>query len=416
MAREEQRPHPIDPDGTHDSRYLQVGTPMGTTLTISGGSLPISPGHAGYFFVPFAGVITGYGISADVAGDISIDIQRTSNDSVVKPTAVNSICNSNYPALVAQEAVYSEAVDTWETGVARGDLFGIEVLSAATVKDVYLTIFFGRMDGEPVEIVGPQGPQGLQGPKGDPGLDGATGPTGPQGATGPKGDTGAGVPIGGTAGQQLAKVDGANYNTQWVTPAAPLITSVVDTASIDLTASGGQLSALAKMGFTADTIAAGNRGMPAGGIANQVLAKTAAGDYEAAWKELIAPAATYADSVTSHTISAAGTTNLVTRTRTLANGVNYFALVIGTIEASSNTGGASSITLDLKFDGASFQTSPTLVTEGGVDSPKIVMENVLITGAGVSKAFALDVNWVSGGTVITWSQLSIILMPLYLGM
>lgn len=51
------------------------------------------------------------------------------------------------------------------------------------------------------------------GPKGD---KGDTGDTGATGATGP------GVATGGTAGQVLAKIDGTNFNTQWITPATGL--------------------------------------------------------------------------------------------------------------------------------------------------------------------------------------------------
>lgn len=107
---------------------------------------------------------------------------------------------------------------------------------------------------------GPQGPQGLQGPEGPqglPGVDGADGSTiisgvvdpttegvdgdyyintatnfffGPKaagvwpsgvsivGPQGPQGDPGQGVAIGGQAGQVLAKVDGTDYNTEWITP------------------------------------------------------------------------------------------------------------------------------------------------------------------------------------------------------
>lgn len=63
--------------------------------------------------------------------------------------------------------------------------------------------------------------------KGETGATGATGPTGPEGPQGPTGATGAtgatgpagpGVPTGGTAGQVLSKVDGTDYNTEWVTP------------------------------------------------------------------------------------------------------------------------------------------------------------------------------------------------------
>jgi hypothetical protein len=58
------------------------------------------------------------------------------------------------------------------------------------------------------------------------GIDYAVGPTGPTGATGdvgptgPTGATGAGLPAGGTAGQILAKIDGDDYNTEWVDDAA----------------------------------------------------------------------------------------------------------------------------------------------------------------------------------------------------
>lgn len=40
---------------------------------------------------------------------------------------------------------------------------------------------------------------------------------GPTGATGSAGSNGQGVPTGGTAAQVLSKIDGTNYNTQWVT-------------------------------------------------------------------------------------------------------------------------------------------------------------------------------------------------------
>ena len=46
------------------------------------------------------------------------------------------------------------------------------------------------------------------------GVPGPTGQTGPQG---PQGEPGEGVPAGGTAGQFLQKIDGVDYNTDWVT-------------------------------------------------------------------------------------------------------------------------------------------------------------------------------------------------------
>lgn len=90
-------------------------------------------------------------------------------------------------------------------------------------------------------LVGPAGVQGERGADGIPGPIGATGPigpTGPQGdagpagptgatgATGPTGPTGAGVPVGGTTNQVLSKIDGTDYNTQWVTPTTSPVSSV----------------------------------------------------------------------------------------------------------------------------------------------------------------------------------------------
>ena len=46
------------------------------------------------------------------------------------------------------------------------------------------------------------------------------GATGANGADGADGADGVGVPAGGTAGQVLSKVDGTDYNTEWVTPSA----------------------------------------------------------------------------------------------------------------------------------------------------------------------------------------------------
>ena len=72
----------------------------------------------------------------------------------------------------------------------------------------------------PTGDVGPTGPTGstgLTGPTGPTGADSTVaGPTGPTGTIGPTGPTGAGVAAGGTAGQILSKIDGTNYNTQWI--------------------------------------------------------------------------------------------------------------------------------------------------------------------------------------------------------
>lgn len=57
----------------------------------------------------------------------------------------------------------------------------------------------------------------LEGEKGDQGIQGVPGTDGVDGVDG---DPGPGVAAGGTAGQHLAKVDGTDYNTEWVDPPA----------------------------------------------------------------------------------------------------------------------------------------------------------------------------------------------------
>jgi hypothetical protein len=64
--------------------------------------------------------------------------------------------------------------------------------------------------GSAISLVGPTGATGSTGSQG------ATGATGAQGSTGATGSAGPGVASGGTEGQVLAKIDGTNYNTQWI--------------------------------------------------------------------------------------------------------------------------------------------------------------------------------------------------------
>lgn len=135
------------------------------------------------------------------------------------------------PAGTPVELQNSGTAIQWRyTGQAWSDLVLLSALTGATGQ------------------VGPAGPTGAQGPTGSQGpagrevqiqnsgtaiqwryvgdvswmnivtLAAITGPQGAIGATGAQGPAGQGVPVGGSTGQILAKIDGTNYNTQWVTP------------------------------------------------------------------------------------------------------------------------------------------------------------------------------------------------------
>jgi hypothetical protein len=66
--------------------------------------------------------------------------------------------------------------------------------------------------------IGATGLTGLTGTAGTNGAIGAAGLDGATGSTGIAGTNGQGLLTGGTANQVLAKIDGTDYNTQWVTP------------------------------------------------------------------------------------------------------------------------------------------------------------------------------------------------------
>lgn len=75
------------------------------------------------------------------------------------------------------------------------------------------------------------GPKATTWPAGVPliGADGADGADGAAGADGADGSNGVGVPVGGTAGQILAKIDGTDYNTEWINAPEGGSTPVADT-------------------------------------------------------------------------------------------------------------------------------------------------------------------------------------------
>lgn len=78
----------------------------------------------------------------------------------------------------------------------------------------------GKVDGTDynVQWVDQTGGGGTPGPEGPQGPKGDPGPEGPQGPKGDPGPAGPGVAAGGTAGQVLSKVDATDYNTQWIDP------------------------------------------------------------------------------------------------------------------------------------------------------------------------------------------------------
>ena len=64
---------------------------------------------------------------------------------------------------------------------------------------------------------GNSGTSGTSGVNGTSGTSGATGTSGTSGINGTSGTSGSALPTGGTAGQVLAKIDGTDFNAEWIT-------------------------------------------------------------------------------------------------------------------------------------------------------------------------------------------------------
>ena len=117
---------------------------------------------------------------------------------------------------------------------------------------------------------GEQGPQGIQGPEGPVGPKGDTGATGPQGPEGPKGDTGATGPTGPEGPQGLQGPEGPQGLQGPKGDPGP----------------AGSPGAPGPKGDPGDPGPAGP-GVPAGGVAGQVLTKKSGTDYDTEWKDAV---------------------------------------------------------------------------------------------------------------------------------
>lgn len=102
----------------------------------SGVSIPAT-GVAGYLVVPFSGVIDRWDIVADVSGSVVLDVWKRAG---AIPTVTHTIAGSEKPTLSAAQLASDTSLSTWTTTVAAGDVFGINVDSISTVKQVTLTI------------------------------------------------------------------------------------------------------------------------------------------------------------------------------------------------------------------------------------------------------------------------------------
>jgi hypothetical protein len=92
-----------------------------------------------YFEMPFGMRILAWRLFADVVGSIVIDVWKDTYANF-PPTAADTIAGSEKPTLVAAQKAEDLSLSTWMTDIAQGDVIGVNVDSATTVKQVTLTL------------------------------------------------------------------------------------------------------------------------------------------------------------------------------------------------------------------------------------------------------------------------------------
>ena len=95
-------------------RYTDAPTDIEYVMSRADG--PISPGYKGVLTIPEWVVVQSWVLLADVACTAQIDIWRVPLTTYLAsgpPTVANSLCGSQLPALTAQAAAQSTAINTW---------------------------------------------------------------------------------------------------------------------------------------------------------------------------------------------------------------------------------------------------------------------------------------------------------------
>lgn len=106
-------------------------------VVIGDGVNVISTGTKGYVPTQMGGIITGWVLVADASGSCVLDVWKT-NGTV--PVNANSIAGTEKPTLAAAQLASDLSLSTWATSISPGDIFGFEVESATTVKQVTLSL------------------------------------------------------------------------------------------------------------------------------------------------------------------------------------------------------------------------------------------------------------------------------------
>ena len=97
----------------------------------------LTTGVKGYIPFDFAATIVQWTLLADISGSVQLDIWKDTYANY-PPTVADTITASAKPAISAATKNQSSTLTGWTTSIAAGDVLGINVDSAATLKQVTL--------------------------------------------------------------------------------------------------------------------------------------------------------------------------------------------------------------------------------------------------------------------------------------
>lgn len=108
------------------------------TFTFDNGASALNTGQALiYYTIPYDADIKGWSITGSPSGSISIDVWKAYQ---VLPSVANSITGGNYITLSSQQINGSTNLTGWATSVRAGEIFELNINSAATLTRVCLVL------------------------------------------------------------------------------------------------------------------------------------------------------------------------------------------------------------------------------------------------------------------------------------
>ena len=128
-------------------KYSDLGLPIDLgagalhsgQFLINGGSSVIATGQQpGFFICPYAGIITGVTLIANISGSIQLDIWKAASGSI--PTSANSIVASDPPNVSAAQQSTDTTLTGWTTAITAGDVFAISVTSVSGITSVSVSL------------------------------------------------------------------------------------------------------------------------------------------------------------------------------------------------------------------------------------------------------------------------------------